>query len=106
MRLYRNMKSRTEGVQRKKYHIYEGKELLPKDKFYLWAEGNVDFEKLFEDYRASGFERRLAPSVDRIDPTRGYSIDNMEFVTMSENSRRGAISRHHGKHATNYLMDL
>ena len=94
MRLYRNMKSRTSGVQKMKYHLYEGKSLLPKEDFYAWAIDHREFNRLFDDYEASGYERRLAPSVDRIDSSRGYSLDNMEWVTMSENSRRGSINRH------------
>jgi hypothetical protein len=40
-------------------------------------------------YEKSNFERKLAPSVDRIDPSKGYIINNIEFITMSENSSRG-----------------
>lgn len=94
MRLYRNMKSRVMGVQKLKFHLYEGKELLSKEEFYLWAEGSPEFYELFGKYRASGFERKLAPSVDRKDSSKGYFLDNMEWVTHSENSRRGSISRH------------
>lgn len=34
MRGYRNMQSRVTGVQKKKAHLYLGKELLPRDEFY------------------------------------------------------------------------
>lgn len=97
MRLYRNMKSRIEGVQKIKHHLYSGKALIDKDAFYLWAVNNPDFVSLYADYVASGFERKLAPSVDRKDSTKGYELSNMEWVTMSENSRRGAIARHYRK---------
>jgi hypothetical protein len=93
MRLYRNMKSRVDGVQAAKYHLYRGLGILEKEKFYQWANCQPEFHSLFCEYEASGYERRLAPSVDRIDSSVGYEIDNMEFVTMSENSRRGTISR-------------
>lgn len=93
MRLYRNMKSRVEGVQQLKHHLYEGKELLSKEAFYEWALNNEQFFKLFEEYSSSGFLQKLAPSVDRIDSRKGYTIDNMEFVTHSENSRRGNLSK-------------
>ena len=93
MRLYRNMKSRVTGVQKMKSHLYVGKELLTKDEFNQWAMQNPDFHKLFADYEESQYERKLAPSVDRIDSSKGYSVDNMEFVTMSENSRRGSINK-------------
>lgn len=96
MRLYRNMKSRISGVQKDKYHLYEGKELLNKDEFYEWAKSNDTFLKLFDDYKKNDFNRKLAPSVDRIDSNKGYEISNMEFVTHSENSRRGSLSKWKG----------
>lgn len=92
MRLYRNMKSRISGIQKAKFHLYEGKELLSKEEFYAWAYFDKQFHKLFEEYEKSGYEQRLAPSVDRINPDIGYTLDNMEFITHSENSRRGALS--------------
>lgn len=97
MRLYRNMKSRITGIQVQKFHLYKGKELLEKDDFYTWAKGNSTFWKLYEVYKNSGYDRKLAPSVDRIDSSKGYVIDNMEFVTHSENSRRGSNSIYRNK---------
>ena len=91
MRLYRNMKSRISGVQKEKYHLYEGKELLSKDEFYEWAKSNDTFLMLFDEYKKSEYNRKLAPSVDRIDSSKGYEISNMEFVTQSKNSRRGSL---------------
>ena len=93
MRLYRNMQSRIYGVQKYKFYLYEGKELLNREVFYNWAFNSPDFYKLFDAYKESGFNRKLAPSVDRIDSSKGYSLDNMEWVTTSENSRRGALNK-------------
>lgn len=92
MRCYRNMKSRIEGVQWMKAHLYAGKSLLPKDEFYAWAMQSNAFHRLYRQWVESGYDRKLAPSVDRIDSTRGYELGNMEWVTHSENSRRGAVS--------------
>lgn len=90
VRLYRNMKSRISGVQYQKFHLYQGKELLPKEEFYNWAKNNSKFWDLFEQYKASNYDRKLAPSVDRVNSSIGYIIENMEWVTHSENSRRGS----------------
>jgi hypothetical protein len=87
MRLYRNMKSRVTGVQKLKAHLYKGKELLPRDLFYNWSKSNETFWSLFEIWIASGCDRKLTPTVNRIDSKRGYTLDNMEWITHSENSR-------------------
>ncbi len=93
MRLYRNMKSRISGVQKKKFHLYEGKSILGKEQFYELALASVEFNRLFEQYLESGYDRKLAPSVDRKDSSLGYEVDNIEFVTHSENSRRGSVAK-------------
>lgn len=94
MRLYRNMKSRVSGVQRAKYHLYAFCSLLPKEEFYTWANSSKEFHQLFNEWELSGYNRKLTPSVDRVDSNRGYSLDNMEWVTHSENSRRGSINKY------------
>jgi len=93
MRLYRNMQSRVRGVQWQKKHLYENMELLPREEFYQWILNDETFKRLYESYVASGYQRKLAPSVDRLDSSKGYIFGNMEIVTMSENSRRGAIAK-------------
>ncbi len=92
MRMYRNMKSRITGVQAAKFHLYAGKSLLDKEEFYEWAKNSPKFWELYEAYKYDNYNRKLAPSVDRINSSLGYCVENMEWVTHSENSRRGAIS--------------
>lgn len=91
MRSYRNMQSRVEGIQ--KAGSWGGKELLPRDEFYEWALSSDRFEELFAAYEESGYDRKLAPSPDRIDPDRGYTLDNMRWLTHSENSGRANRGR-------------
>jgi hypothetical protein len=99
MRIYRNMQSRITGIQGAKHHLYRGKPLLSRAEFYEWALSSEAFHRLFDVWAASGYEMKYAPSVDRINSADGYVIGNMEWVTHSENSRRGATSRHHGRAA-------
>lgn len=96
MRLYRNMQSRVTGINRSKWHLYAGCSLLPRADFYDWALGSAEFHRLFESWELSNYSLRLTPSVDRLDSALGYELSNMEWVTQSENSRRGALNRHHG----------
>lgn len=96
MRCYRNMKSRISGIQSRKHHLYIGKFLLKKADFYEWANKDTKFFILFKEWEASGYNRKLTPSVDRIDSKKGYHTTNMEWVTHSENSRRGGLARGYG----------
>lgn len=86
MRLYRNMKSRISGIQKHKAYLYAGKDLLPIEDFYSWAKPHPDFQRMFNRYIESGYDRKLVPTVDRIDPAYGYVIENMRWLTHSENS--------------------
>ena len=87
------MKSRIEGVQKAKHHLYQGKKILPKEEFYEWAKSSPEFWKLFDDWTYHSYKRTMTPSVDRVDPKEGYVISNMEWVTHSENSRRSSEAR-------------
>ena len=93
MRMYRNMTSRIKGIQKIKFHLYKGKSILPKEEFYAWAESHPKFLELYNTYVFSGYQMKLAPSVDRINPDLGYELSNMEWVTHSENGRRSSITR-------------
>ena len=92
MRCYRNMKSRVAGIQYLKSHLYKGKYLLDKNVFYKWSLENVDFHSLFDIWESSGYDRKITPSIDRIDASIGYELNNIRWITHSENSRLGSIS--------------
>ena len=94
MRTYRNMTSRIRGILKKKAHLYEGKSILTKDEFYDWSLNSKDFLNLMDKYKESGYDLKLAPSIDRIDSSLGYDLGNIQWVTFSENSSRGAYSKH------------
>ena len=93
MRTYRNMKSRVTGIQKKKAHLYQGLSLLNKFDFYTWSAADHMFHLLFESWEQSGYCRKLTPSIDRIDSTIGYQIGNIQWITHSENSKKGNKNR-------------
>jgi len=88
MRTYRNMLSRTNGTQKTKAHLYYGLELLNKNVFYSWALDSPEFNKLFKSWENDYYNRRLTPSIDRINSTKGYILDNVQWLTHSENSKK------------------
>jgi len=93
MRAYRNMQSRVKGIQKKKLHLYRDKELISKSSFYDWSNNNNKFNELFELWESTNYERRLTPSVDRIDSSLGYVIENMEWVPFYINCSRASKSK-------------
>lgn len=93
MRKYRNMESRVRGIQKSKTHLYPNLYLLPRKEFYTWSKNSTEFEELYNHWVNNNYDRKLTPSVDRVDSSKGYELNNMEWVTHSENSRRGAISQ-------------
>lgn len=88
MRTYRNMFSRVSGIQRKKAHLYFGKPIMEKSDFYIWALSSKDFHELFGLWEVASYDRRLTPSIDRINPDDGYVPENIRWVTHSQNSRQ------------------
>lgn len=94
MRVYRNMESRVTGIQWKKAHIYEGLDLLPREQFYDWAKNDSTFNLLYVNWKKSGYNRKITPSINRIDSLLGYLYGNIEWITHSENSRLGAVSKY------------
>lgn len=93
MRTYRNMQSRCSGILKGKAHIYEGLEVLPRESFYEWSLSDPTFNNLYEQWVSSDYCKKLSPSVDRKDTSVGYILGNMQWITHSENSRKGAKSR-------------
>ena len=94
MRLHRNMRSRVLGIQKEGAHLYAHiNKVVPREEFYAWALGSNLFHSLFAAWEASGYDRKLTPSVDRVNAKGEYTFDNMEWVTHSENSRRASIGK-------------
>lgn len=91
MRKYRNMQSRVLGIQYKKAHLYKGKAILSRGEFYDWSMSSPEFFTMFDTWKSSGHDRRLCPTVDRIDSEVGYIKENMRWLTHSENSRLGSL---------------
>ena len=92
---------RCKGFEKKKSHLYDGLYFVSKDVFLDWAINNKDYIDLYDNYVLSNYDNKLAPSIDRLDSNKGYIISNMRFITHSENSRLGSISRW-----ANVKMDL
>lgn len=60
--------------------------------------GTQPFIRLWADYAESGFNAALKPSIDRLDNSRGYDLDNIRLVTWQENWAAWSLSEDCAKH--------
>ena len=61
---------------------YTKKELID------WFFNNIKFDKLYNNWVNSGYDKKLTPSVDRINDHKGYSLDNIQLMTWDENIKK------------------
>lgn len=54
---------------------------------------NDFFIKLYDNWKISGYNKDLTPSLDRIDDYKGYSFDNIQLMTWKENEYKGNLYR-------------
>jgi len=66
---------------------------------YLWALGK-GLEQLVTSWKASGYKKNLAPSIDRLDDSKGYSFSNIQLVTWDQNNCKAYADRKSCKRIT------
>jgi len=62
-----------------------------------WFNNHPLANALYDAWRLSGYRRGLVPSVDRLDDSVGYSFDNIQLLTWSENDSKGCEDRKSGR---------
>lgn len=106
MRAYRNMKSRVTGIQKKKFYLYQGKSILPKESFYSWSKNNSNFLALYKYWVSNNYDRRLTPSINRVNSSKGYELANMEWITHSQNSALSSVTKKINKQDKQIIYEL
>jgi len=49
---------------------------------------DFNYMKLYKEWKASGYQNALSPTLDRIDNTGHYSLDNIQILTLRDNSSK------------------
>ena len=86
VRKYLSMRKRSLDPSRPNIPIAH---LCSREEFYDFAMKSKKYRELHANWVVSGFEFSLIPTVDRIDNSKGYLIDNIQFITQSENIAKG-----------------
>lgn len=76
---------RSKSVEGRSYYKLP---ICSKAQFLSFALKDENFNKLFAVYKMLKGPRKHAPSVDRINTKRGYVLGNMQFLTVSHNSKK------------------
>lgn len=87
-RRYAHMKARQEGRASHQTAGALGKPICTPKEFEEWCTDWVNLERfitLYYDWVISGFTRWTSPSIDRVDPTKGYTTDNLQWLSFEEN---------------------
>lgn len=84
---YTNMRRRVTGKQ-PGAEKYTGLPICSKEEYKTWVLGQDRFHLLWDEFVAQKKPTRLAPSVDRINTEGGYTLDNMQIITHSDNAKR------------------
>lgn len=67
-----------------------------KEELVKWCMGQDVYVKLYLEWVISGKNRLKAPSCDRIDDFKSYTIDNIQIMTFEENSKKANEDRKNG----------
>lgn len=66
--------------------------------FQTWAMNNHEFLRLFNLWVADDYSKKSKPSVDRVNPYRGYEFRNMQWLSWNENYLKGIAEVSEKKH--------
>ena len=88
-KIYNNQKinSKRRGRTAPSYSLLELREFIFNDDL---------FEPLYKDWVESGYKKDLSPSVDRIEPSKSYSLDNIQLMSWFDNNKKGNKERASG----------
>ena len=65
--------------------------LCSKEEFLEFGMSNPEYHRLYNIWKELGFPRGQSPSVDRIEVTKGYSLDNIQFLPFVENIAKSHV---------------
>lgn len=77
-------------IKGKKYaNSYYGREYLSEAEWQIWCrQSEKTFMSLWLQWKESGYDKKLSPSIDRINNEKGYVLGNLQWVSNKANLRK------------------
>ncbi len=85
---YTQIKQRCENQNREDFIKYKGKLQMTMEDFYQFSIENKNLIFLWTNFQKPGALYSSAPSVDRIDNNKSYSIDNIQWISHGINAQK------------------
>ena len=83
---YRGIVNRCTGKHKDRTYYVEGMNYLNWEEYESWWQTNfVDFLECYYVWKQSDYKNKFAPSIDRIESKKGYTPENMQWLTFSIN---------------------
>lgn len=82
--MYQSIKKRLKQNPRYKNR----KLLISKEDFIKFVLNNENYKIIFKKWEEMDYEYILTPTIDRIDNNRDYTLDNIQVITLLENSTK------------------
>lgn len=67
--------------------FYKDMDRMSREEFMETFVDDDNLHELHKRWRLKGYLRKDIPSIDRIDPKKGYILGNVRWLTLSENSK-------------------
>lgn len=83
---YAGIKTRCKGIGRT--YTVTGMKYLSKSEWKSWCyepDNMKKFMNYYNKWMEAGFSNKTAPSIDRIDSSKGYIVGNLQWLSQSEN---------------------
>ncbi len=63
----------------------------------VWLDKNTDYDKIYDKWVESGYDKNLKPSIDRKNDSKGYTFSNITMTTWYQNNMKKNTQQMHGE---------
>lgn len=81
------------NLKYKNKHCYGNKYLMSRDLFIKWSLTSPKFNEVFSLFVANRFSKKFSPTISRYNQNKGFTLENVEWLSFFEKSRLTALKR-------------